>query len=120
MPSLPQKLQKYLTVSDHGYIGYAVVVNKKFWEGLPADIRAELNSAMVDATKYANAIAQQENDTALADIRKSGKTTVYTLTAAEKAEWRKALLPVHVQMESRVGKDLIDSVYKEAAKLGEK
>ncbi len=114
------EVQKDLTVSDHGYIGYAVVVNKKFWEGLPADIRAELNSAMVDATKYANAIAQQENDTALADIRKSGKTTVYTLTAAEKAEWRKALLPVHVQMESRVGKDLIDSVYKEAAKLGEK
>src|SRR5476651_1147156 len=31
------EVQKYLTLSDHGYIGYAVVVNKKFWDGLPAD-----------------------------------------------------------------------------------
>ena len=114
------EVQKYLTVSDHGYIGYAVVVNKKFWDGLPADIRTALTGAMTDATKYANAIAQQENDVALADIRKSGKTAVYKLTPAEKAEWRKTLLPVQQQMESRVGKDLIAAVNKEAAKLGEK
>ena len=114
------EVQKYLTVSDHGYIGYAVVVNKKFWEGLPADIRTALTAAMADATKYANAIAQQENDVALEDIRKSGKTTVYKLTAAEKAEWRKTLMPVQQQMESRIGKELIAAVNKEAAKLGEK
>ena len=114
------EVQKHLTVSDHGYIGYAVVVNKKFWEGLPADIRTALTSAMADATKYANAIAQQENDVALEDIRKSGKTTVYKLTAAEKAEWRKTLMPVQQQMESRIGKELITAVNKEAVKLGEK
>ena len=114
------EVQKYLTVSDHGYIGYAVVVNKKFWEGLPADIRSALTSAMTDATKYANAIAQQENDVAMDEIRKSGKTTIYKLTAAEIADWRKTLLPVQQQMEVRIGKELIAAVNKEAAKLGEK
>ena len=114
------EVQKYLTVSDHGYIGYAVVVNKKFWEGLPADIRTALTAAMADATKYANAIAQQENDVALEEIRKSDRTTVYQLTPPEKAAWRKALQPVQQQMESRIGKDLISAVNKEAAKLGEK
>jgi C4-dicarboxylate-binding protein DctP len=114
------EVQKHLTVSDHGYIGYAVVVNKKFWEGLPADIRAQLTTAMAEASKYANAIAQQENDKALDEIRKSGKTKVDQLTPAEKIEWRKALLPVQQQMESRIGKELIAAVNKEAAKLGEK
>ena len=38
------EVQKYLTLTDHGYIGYAVIVNKKFWDGLPADIRATLES----------------------------------------------------------------------------
>src|ERR1700760_4692658 len=33
------EVQKYATVTNHGYIGYVVVVNKKFWDGLPADIR---------------------------------------------------------------------------------
>ena len=45
------EVQKYLTVSDHGYVGYAVIVNKKFWDGLPPDIRATLEGAMQEATK---------------------------------------------------------------------
>ncbi|RFB73365.1 MULTISPECIES: TRAP transporter substrate-binding protein [unclassified Herbaspirillum] len=114
------EVQSQLTVSDHGYIGYAVIVNKKFWDSLPPDVRGQLESAMKDATRYANAIAQQENEDALAAIKASGKTKVYYLTDAEKAEWRKALLPVHKTMESRVGKDLIQEIYKETANLGAK
>ncbi|MFC3107761.1 TRAP transporter substrate-binding protein [Undibacterium arcticum] len=114
------EVQKYLTTSGHGYIGYAVVVNKKFWDGLPADIRTALEAAMRDATKYANAVAQQDNEKALEAIRKSGKTTIYKLSDAEKADWRKALLPVQKQMEGRIGKDLIAAVNKEAAMQGYK
>jgi C4-dicarboxylate-binding protein DctP len=109
-----------VTVSDHGYLGYAVIVNKKFWDGLPADIRTALEGAMKDATKYANAIAQQENDAALAAVQKTGKTTIYRLNDKEKAEWRKALAPVQTQMADRIGKDLIAAVNKEAAALGQK
>ncbi|HTN66900.1 MAG TPA: DctP family TRAP transporter solute-binding subunit, partial [Burkholderiaceae bacterium] len=114
------EVQKHLTVSDHGYIGYAVITNKKFWDGLPPDIRSALEGAMKDATRYANAIAQQENDKALDDIRKAGSTTIYTLTAEQKAAWRKAFLPVQKEMASRLGAELISEVNKEAAALGYK
>lgn len=107
------EVQKYLTLSDHGYLGYAVIVNKKFWDGLPADIRTTLEGAMKDATKYANDIAKQENDDALAKVKASGKTQVITLTPAEKAEWKKALLKVHQQAEERIPKELVQSIYKE-------
>ncbi|HEY1150794.1 MAG TPA: TRAP transporter substrate-binding protein [Pseudoduganella sp.] len=110
------EVQKHLTTSNHGYLGYAVIVNKKFWDGLPADIRGQLEAAMRDATTYEKAIAQRDNDMALEAIKKAGKTTVYNLSAAEQAEWRKALLPVHKQMEDRIGKDLISAINKEAAK----
>jgi C4-dicarboxylate-binding protein DctP len=112
------EVQKYATLSNHGYLGYAVIVNKKFWEGLPADIRATLEGAMNEATKFANAIAQTENDDAMAAMKASGKTEFYQLQPAELAAWRKALLPVHKEMEGRVGGDLIQSIYKEAEKLG--
>ena len=114
------EVQKHVTVTNHGYLGYAVIVNKKFWDGLPADIRTELEGAMKAATKYANAIAQQENEKALDAVIKSGKTTVYVPTEKERAEWRKTLLPVQKEMESRIGKELIASVNKEAALLGYK
>src|SRR3974390_2973637 len=60
------EVQKYLTYTDHGYIGYAVIVNAKFWDGLPADIRGELERAMNEATDYVNEISQKENDDAMA------------------------------------------------------
>ena len=52
------EVQKHLTLTNHGYLGYAVIVNKKFWEGLPADVRGQLEQAMKESTVYANKIAQ--------------------------------------------------------------
>ncbi|MCI4441814.1 TRAP transporter substrate-binding protein, partial [Tibeticola sp.] len=72
------EVQKHLSLTNHGYLGYAVITNKRFWDGLPADIRTELEQALKEATDYANKIAQEENDSALEAVRKSGKTTVYT------------------------------------------
>eukprot|EP01030_Chromulinospumella_sphaerica_P008692 gene8692-8503_t len=114
------EVQKHVTVSNHGYLGYAVIVNKKFWDGLPADIRAALDKAMKDATTFEKAIAQRDNDLALEAIKKTGKTEIYTLSVKEQAEWRKALLPVQKDMESRIGKDLISAINKEAAKFLDK
>ena len=97
-----------------------MIVNKKFWEALPADVRSQLEGAMKEATVYANTIAQKENDDALVAIKASGKTKIYTLSEDEKAEWRRALLPVHKSMASRVGQDLIDAIYKESEAAGVK
>jgi len=110
------EVQKNLTISNHGYLGYAVIVNKKFWDGLPGDIRSKLEGAMKEATTYEKAIAQRDNDMALEAIRKSGKTQIYNLSAQEQALWRNALLPVQKQMEDRIGKDLIQSINRETAK----
>jgi len=109
------EVQKYLAVSDHGYIGYAVIANKKFWDALPPDIRTALDDAMKEATRYSNDIAQKENDAALDAIRKSGKTQVVTLTPQEKAAWRQAMQPVQQTMEQRIGKELIATFNREAA-----
>jgi len=106
------EVQKFLTVTDHGYVGYAVIVNKKFWDGLPPDIRTTLEGAMRDATSYGNHIAKQENDAALEAIKKSGKTQIIALTPEEKHAWKAALLPVHNQMADKIGKDLIQAIYK--------
>jgi len=106
------EVQKHMSVTDHGYLGYAVITNKKFWDGLPADVRGQLETAMKEATVYANKIAKEENDGALEKVKASGKTQVYVPTAAERMALKKAMVPVHKEMESRIGKDVIDSVYK--------
>lgn len=112
------EVQKHATISDHGYLGYAVIVNKKFWDGLPADVRTALDGAMKEATAYANDIAQNENDVSMAQMKASGKTQFHTQTKEERQAWMKALMQVHKDAESRVGKDLIQAIYKEAEAAG--
>lgn len=111
------QVQKHVTVSNHGYLGYAVIVNTKFWNGLPADIRDKLEDAMQEATLYADKVAEEENAKALEAVRRSGKTTVHTLTSAEEAAWRASLLSVHEVMEARIGKDTVNAVKREVRRL---
>jgi C4-dicarboxylate-binding protein DctP len=106
------EVQKYVTKSDHGYLGYAVIVNKAFWDGLPADIRKSLEEAMVESTTYANDIAKQENEESLAKVKASGKSEIIELTPEQKTSWKKALSKVHKEMADRVGAELIESIYK--------
>jgi C4-dicarboxylate-binding protein DctP len=108
------EVQKFITLSDHGYIGYAVIANKKFWDGLPGDVRGQLEKAMAEATAYANQISQTENDEALAEIKKSGRSELIELTPEQKAAWRKALEPLYADMASRVGKETIEEFQREA------
>ena len=107
------EVQKHMTLTDHGYLGYAVITNKKFWDGLPAEVRTQLDKALAESTAYANQIAKEENDKSLEAVRASGTTEIYAPTAEEKAAFKKAFMPVHKKMESRIGADLIQSIYKE-------
>ena len=108
------EVQKFATLSDHGYLGYVVIANKKFWEGLPTDLRGQLETAMKDATVYANEISQQENDDAMREMRKSGKTTFIELTPEQKATWHRIFSSRSIpEMASRVGKEIIEEFQKE-------
>lgn len=109
------EVQKYVAVTNHGYLGYAVIVNRKFWNSLPADLRLTLERCMVDATRKNDDEAEKLNATALIKVKQFKNTQVHTLNAAEVELWRKALEPVHRRMESRISKDLINSIRRAAA-----
>lgn len=106
------EVQKHVSVTNHGYLGYAVVVNKKFWDGLPADIRAALTKAMDESTKVANDTAYAHNQDALEKVKATGKTAVYYPSNAERFMLKKATLSVHKEMGSRIGEATIQSIYK--------
>ncbi len=106
------EVQKFMTQTQHGYLGYAVIVNKPFWEGLPADIRKTLDQAMKESTDFANGVARKDNEEATEAVRKSGRCQVVALTPAERLAWKKAMAPVYVEAQARVPKALMDEVFK--------
>ncbi len=108
------EVQKYMTMTNNGYIGYVLIANKKFWDGLPADVRTQLEKAVKDSTDYTNEIAKKENDDALELIKKAGTTQIIIPTAEETAAMQKAMLPIYNDMASRLGKSVIEDFQKAA------
>ena len=107
------EVQKHITVSYHAHLQYAVIVNTKFWNGLPADIRTQLDKAMDEATEYTNSIARKENEEALAEIKASGKTTLHYLTDDQRKAWQTAMAPTYNWAKGRVGGEVLDLLAKE-------
>src|ERR1700680_5103887 len=107
------EVQKDITVSYHAHLQYAVIVNSKFWSGLPPDIRKQLDKAMDDATDYTNSIAVKENENALAEIKKSGKTTLHYLTDDQRKAWQTAMAPTYGWAKGRVGQEVLDLISRE-------
>jgi len=107
------EVQPYITLTEHGYLGYAVITNKRFWDGLPRSVRRQLERAVRESSVYANRIAREENERALALLRAAGTTEVIELDSAGRDAFKRALLPVHERMAGRIGGDLINAIYRE-------
>lgn len=104
------EVQKEFTESNHGVIDYMVVTNAKWWNGLPADIKAGLQKAMDAATEKNNEVAEKLNSEAKAKIGATSK--INQLTPEQRAKWKKAMEPVWAKFEGAIGKDVIDAALK--------
>lgn len=108
------EVQSYLTISNHAYIGSALVVNRRFWERLPRDIRAALAGAAREATIFANEAAEKEENEALSALRARGHIQIIVLTASERRRWKQALMPVHRESEDRISAETLAAIYSAA------
>lgn len=103
------EVQPYITETNHGILDYLVVSSVDFWEGLPADIRAELEKALAEAIEYGNAVAMAKDLEDKQKIIESKRSEIITLTEAERVQWVEAMKPVWKQFESAVGKENLDA-----------
>lgn len=102
------EVQDGVTETDHGVIDYAVIVSKRFWMGLPDDIRSELDAILMEVTNDRNKLSRTlnlENRQKIIDA----KGTVRTLSAEQKEAWRKAMKPVWDKFADEIGVDLIEA-----------
>lgn len=104
------EVQRHLTVSRHGYLAYAVIVNATFWSRLPEDIRRALEAALREATNHANTLAEAENESALKRIAATGRIAIHHLSPDELAQWRRALAPVADSMREWIAPTTVAAV----------
>ncbi len=101
------EVQKYFTESDHGLIDYMVITNTKFWDGLPPDIRAQLEAIMAEVTVEVNKQAEALNQAAKQKIAAAKTSEIIELTPAQRVEWREAMRPVWDKFSAEIGPELV-------------
>ena len=106
------EVQKTIAETNHGVIDYMVITNAKWWDSLPADVKAGLQKAMDEATVYGNKLAEDINQRDKKQIAAAGKAKIQELTKEDLTAWQKAMAPVWKRFEPEIGKDLIDAAQK--------
>jgi C4-dicarboxylate-binding protein DctP len=101
------EVQKYITESNHGVLDYMLITNTKFWNGLPPDVRAELEKITVEVTNEVNKQADALNQGDKQRIIDAKTSEIIELTPEQRNDWRDAMKPVWKKFEGDIGPDLI-------------
>jgi len=109
------EVQKYMTLSNHGYLGYLVVMSKKFYNSLPKDLQEAVKQAMKEATakerEYAAELDKEQFNKIKEYANKSGKLKIYNLNDEQKKAWKSAMEKIYPEFydKNKIGKDLIEA-----------
>lgn len=104
------EVQKYMTMDGHTFGVSFMLINEKFFQGLPKEHQAIVRNAALTSAVSENGIDNLENSVGLQFLKEKGME-IYTPTAAEKAEFRKAAQPaVIAYLEKQVGRPWIDKI----------
>jgi len=107
-------VQSHITESNHGYIGYILVINNEFFQNLPPDLQEIVQASADEASTYNRDVAAQLNADARATIEAAGTTTITELTEEERQAFKDAVVPsVWEQYADVIGRDLVDALLAE-------
>ncbi len=102
------EVQENMTISNHGYLAYALMFSAQAWGSLPADLQALVEEAAAEAVVVERSINAELENEYIATIEQSG-TEVYTLTPEEMDAFSAEVLPVYEQFRDVIGSDILDS-----------
>lgn len=109
-----QEVQKYVVLDGASYSPHLLMINQKFFDGLPADQQKVIVEASQEMRLYERKLIRDNEAKMIADMKKMG-IQVAELAPAERQKWVEATKPVYKEFESKIGKDLIEQVQKAAA-----
>lgn len=109
------EVQKYLTLTRHTYNPQALIISKKFWDGLSADERKLIGEAAEEAKLFQRKVSRDQETSALESLKKGGMQ-VSEVAPAEMARLRDKVKPVVEKFSKEVGEATVKELYAEIAK----
>ena len=104
--------QKYLTDTGHTFDFAVVVMNKKFFDGLPLELQKAVSEAARKATEEQRRLTEEANSKAAQTLKE--KMQVVNLTDKERDLFRQATRPAYDYARGKFGNEFVDRVIREA------
>lgn len=104
-----EEIQEFLTLSEHGRLDLAVLMNKEFWDGLPDEIQDQITEALEEATEFERELALEFNDDSIEELTEGGMK-LRELSEDEIEAFKKELQPVYDEFEEEITLELIDGI----------
>ena len=96
-----------MTLTNHGILGYAVMINEEFWNSLPKDLQQAITEAMEEATAWNLTQSEQMNKEALAKIEAASELEIHHLNEEDSQQWRQAFKPLYDYYRKEIDEKLL-------------
>lgn len=106
---------KYATWTKQQFFAPVIVVNRDWYEALPAAHRTAIEGAMSGFYETAAKINQDEETASLAALKAQGAEVIEALSPEAEARMVEKLAPLHAEYREKVGPELFDAVAKAVA-----
>ncbi|WP_017756192.1 TRAP transporter substrate-binding protein [Calidifontibacillus oryziterrae] len=109
-------VQEYMTLSNHGYLGYAVLINQAFWDSLSKDIQEAIIVAMDETTDWLFEHNVEINEQQLRAIRNGSDIQIHELTEEERKKWIDFFEPMYKEHAIKYGDKWLTEILELSAK----
>ncbi|USQ76052.1 DctP family TRAP transporter solute-binding subunit [Ornithinimicrobium cryptoxanthini] len=104
-------VQSNIAESNHGYIGYILVVNTDFFDSLPEDLQEILIETAEDASTYNRDNVVGLNQESKEIIEADGNTEINVWTDEERQAFKDVVVPsIYEQYRDVIGDDIVDEL----------
>ncbi|WP_312123738.1 DctP family TRAP transporter solute-binding subunit [Lysinibacillus boronitolerans] len=105
-------LQDYLTISNHGYLGYLLLMNNEFWNSLPKNVQELLIDTLEEVQKWEWQQAENLSAERLQEMEACQCIQIHYLTEEEIEDWENAFKPVYDYYAENYGFKYIEELPK--------
>src|SRR5690606_11394716 len=104
---------------DHGYIGYILTVNKRWYDEIPADLQSAVDEAADEASEFNRKEAQKVNEESKKTIEESGGTEIVIPSKDERQAFKDMVVPSEYEKyRDVIGPEVVDELLERNAERG--
>nr|WP_106780592.1 DctP family TRAP transporter solute-binding subunit [Lysinibacillus timonensis] len=109
-------LQDYLTISNHGYLGYYVLFNLDFWNSLEEDVQELITETLLEVQQWEWELTEMLNEQTLQNIENCQCIELHYLNDDDVKEWEDKFKPVYDYYIDKYGDEYIKALPKFTSK----